>query len=344
MIKVVIDCFGGDRSPLVNVEGAIKAVNKINDLAIILTGDENLIKAELAKYKYDESRVSIVHAPEIISTEEIPTIALKTKKKSSLAVAYDIVKSDPTVGALVSLGSTGAVLTGGVLKTRRLPGVIRPAFCPILPTMNHSVVGVCDSGANPTCSVDNLIQFAIMGSLYMEKAYGKTNPRIALLNIGVEEEKGDDVRKETYQKLKELSQKGTINFVGNMESRDLLSGKYDLVVCDGFSGNVLIKSTEGTALELLKLLKTTMTKSFKNKIGALLLKKDVYGIKDFMDYNNYGGGVMLGVNKTIIKGHGSSKSSAVYQCVKQAYTMEKNKLVESIGAAISAQVEQSEEK
>ncbi len=332
MIKIVVDCFGGDRSPLVNIEGSIKAINEIDDLAVIFTGDENIIKEELKKYKYDSSRIQIIHAPEIITCDEAPTIALKTKKESSLAKAFDIVKSDPEVGALVSLGSTGAVLTGGVLKTRRLPGVIRPAFCPILPTMNHGIVGVCDSGANPTCSVENLVQFALMGSLYMEKAYGIKSPRVALLNIGTEEEKGDDLRKETYQQLKNMKE---LNFVGNMESRDLLSGKYDLVVCDGFSGNVLIKSTEGTALEMLKLLKTTMTKSFKNKMGALLLKKDVYGIKDFMDYNNYGGGVMLGVNKTIIKGHGSSKASAVYHCVKQAYTMEKNNLVNSIGEAIT---------
>lgn len=331
MIKVVVDGFGGDKSPSVNVEGAIKAINEINDLEIIFTGDEKILVEELKKYKYDEKRVSIVHAPDIISCDEIPTIALKTKKESSLVKAYDLVKNNDDIGALVSIGSTGAILAGSVLKTRRLPGVIRPAFCPILPTMNRSVVGVCDSGANASCTVDNLVQFALMGSLYMEKAFGKKKPRIALLNIGTEEEKGDDLRKETYQRLKNMKE---INFVGNMESRDLLSGKYDLVVCDGFAGNVLIKSTEGTALELLKLLKKSFMSSLKNKIGALFLKKEIYSIKDFMDYNNYGGGVMLGVNKTIIKGHGSSKASAIYHCVKQAYTLEKEKLVSAIGESI----------
>ena len=331
MIKIVVDAFGGDKSPYVNVEGAIKALNEIADLEIIFTGDSTILTEELKKYKYDERRVSIVHAPDIITCDEIPTIALKTKKESSLVKAYDLVKNNEDIGGLVSTGSTGAILTGSVLKTRRLPGVIRPAFCPILPTMDHSVVGVCDSGANASCTVDNLVQFALMGSLYMEKAYGKKNPRVALLNIGTEEEKGDELRKETYQRLKNMKE---INFVGNMESRDLLSGKYDLVVCDGFAGNVLIKSTEGTALELLKLLKKSFMKGFKNKLGALLLKKEIYSIKDFMDYNNYGGGVMLGVNKTIIKGHGSSKTNAIYNCVKQAYTLEKNKLISAIGEAI----------
>ena len=162
-----------------------------------------------------------------------------------------------------------------------------------------------------------------MGSLYLQKAYNIKNPKVALLNIGTEEEKGDALRKETYQLLKNNPD---INFVGNMESRDLLTGNYDLVVCDGFSGNVLIKSTEGTSIELMKMLKKTMTSSLKSKIGALFLKKDVYKLKDMMDYNNYGGGVMLGVSKTIVKGHGSSKTNAIYNCVKQAYTMEKNNL------------------
>ena len=214
----------------------------------------------------------------------------------------------------------------------RIKGVKRPAFCPLLPTMNHGIVGVCDSGANVDCTPLYLQQFAIMGSLYMEKAYGIKSPKTALLNVGTEEEKGDLLRKETYQLLKETP---SVNFVGNMESRDLLSGSYDLVVCDGFSGNVLIKSTEGACLELLKLLKSTFMASFKNKLGALLLKKDIMNIKSFMDYNNYGGAVLLGCSKTIVKGHGSSKAAAVYNCVKQAYNMEKNNLCEAISEEIT---------
>lgn len=332
MIKIVVDCFGGDHSPLVNVEGAIMALNENPDLAIVLTGDEELLKKELVKYTYDKERLKIIHAPEVISCEDKPTEAIKQKKESSLVKAYDLLRYEEDIKGLVSLGSTGAVLVGSVLKVGRIKGVKRPAFCPILPTMNGKIVGICDSGANVDCDPLNLEQFAVMGSLYMEKAYGIKKPKVALLNIGIEENKGDMLRKETYKLLKNNP---SINFIGNMESRDLLTGAYDLIVCDGFSGNVLLKSTEGTGLELMKLIKKTMTASLKNKLGAILLKKDIIGIKDLMDYNNYGGGVMLGVNKTIVKAHGGSKSKAVYHCINQAYTMEKAKLCEAIGEAIS---------
>lgn len=338
MIKIVVDCFGGDKSPYVNVEGAVKALNNNQDIKLILTGDEEILKAELAKYKYDQERLEIVHAPDVITCNDKPTEAIRAKKESSLAKAYEILRTDEEARALVTIGSTGAVLAGAVLRVGRISGVKRPAFCPILPTMNQKIVGICDSGANVDCEAYYLQQFAIMGSLYMEKAYGVENPKVALLNIGTEEEKGDQMSKEAYQLLKNTPQ---VNFVGNMESRDLLTGAYDLVVCDGFSGNVLIKSTEGTAQELLKMLKKTFTSSFKNKMGALLLKKDIYKIKDFMDYNNYGGGVMLGVKKTIVKGHGSSKAIAIFNCINQAYTMEKNGLCEAIGEEI-AKIEENE--
>ena len=338
MIKIVVDCFGGDNSPMVNVEGAVKALKDNKDITLILTGDEEKINVELAKYQYDKERISVVHAPDVISCNDKPTEAIRQKKESSLAKAYEILRTDENARALVTIGSTGAVLAGAVLRVGRISGVKRPAFCPILPTMNHSIVGICDSGANVDCEAYWLQQFAIMGSLYMKLAYNVESPRVALLNIGTEEEKGDQMTKEAYQLLKQTPQ---VNFVGNMESRDLLTGTYDLVVCDGFSGNVLIKTTEGTSLELLKLLKKTFTSSLKNKIGALFLKKSIYGIKDFMDYNNYGGGVMLGVKKTIVKGHGSSKAIAIYNCINQAYTMEKNHLCEAIGEEI-AKIEENE--
>ena len=263
MVKIIVDAFGGDHSPKVNVEGAIKAVNEIKDLEIIFTGDEETLKNELSLYQYDQERVSIVHAPEVISCDEVPTIAIKRKKESSLVKGYDILKNDDSVSALISIGSTGAVLSGGVLKVGRIKGVKRPGFCPILPTVDGGIVAICDSGANADCDPLYLQQFAIMGSLYMKKAYGIENPRVALLNIGVEEEKGDVLRKETYQLLKNTE---CINFVGNMESRDLITGKYDLVVCDGFSGNVLLKSTEGAAMEMMKLIKKAFTANFKNKM------------------------------------------------------------------------------
>ncbi len=332
MIKVVVDAFGGDRSPSANVKGAIQAINEISDLHVIFTGDEAILNEELKNYQYDNKRVTIVHAPEIIGCDEQPTVAIKTKKNSSMCVAYDLLKNDESVNAMVSIGSSGAILAGGVLKIGRIKGVKRPAFCPILPTMDGGVFAICDSGSNVDCKPEYLNQFAVMGSIYMKKAFGVENPRVALLNVGVESEKGDLLRKEVYPML---AQNEHINFVGNMESRDALSGEYDLIVCDGFSGNVLIKTIEGTAIELLKKIKKIFTKSFKNKMGALLLKNDVMQLKAEMDYNNYGGAVLLGASKTIIKGHGGSKWNAVYNCVKQAYKIEKTKINEEIAKAIS---------
>lgn len=332
MIKVVVDAFGGDRSPGVNVKGAIQAVNEIKDLQVIFTGDENILNEQLKNYEYDKERVTVVHAPQVIGCDEQPTIAIKTKKDSSMCVAYDLLKNDESVNAMVSIGSSGAILAGGVLKIGRIKGVKRPAFCPILPTMDGGIFAICDSGSNVDCKPEYLNQFAVMGSIYMKKAFGVENPRVALLNVGVESEKGDLLRKEVYPLLKENKH---VNFVGNMESRDALCGDYDLIVCDGFSGNVLIKTIEGTAMELLKKIKKIFTKSLKNKLGALLLKNDVMKLKTEMDYNNYGGAVLLGASKTIIKGHGGSKWNAVYNCVKQAYKIEKNNLNQEIAKAIA---------
>ena len=333
MIKIVVDAMGGDNSPLVNVKGAVRALNDINDLSIVLVGDETQLKMLLNGEKYDASRLEILHAPDVISCNDKPTEAIKTKKDSSMARSFELLRTDAEARALVSIGSTGALLAGTVLRVGRIRGVKRPAFCPILPTVvPNQIVAICDSGANVDCDPQYLQQFAVMGSLYLQKAFGVANPRVALLNIGVEEEKGDALRKETHQLLKATT---SINFVGNMESRDLLTGEYDLVVCDGFAGNVLLKSTEGACMELMRLLKRGMMSSFKSKIGALLIKKKMYEIKDLMDYNNYGGAVLLGASKTVVKGHGSSNDVAVYHCIKQAYNMEKNNLVQAIASEIS---------
>ena len=332
MIKILIDTLGGDRSPSANVEGAIRAINEIKDLEIVLVGKQADNEKILENLTYDKSRVTFVNAEDEISCNDKPTDAIRQKTDSSLYKCLDLLKNDESVNALVSCGSTGAIVAGATLKVGRIRGVKRPALCPVLPTLNGGIVSVCDSGANVDCDATYLHQFALMGNLLMQKAYGIEKPRIALLNVGVEEEKGDLLRKEVYPLLKN---DGRLNFVGNMESRDLLTGNYDVVVCDGFAGNVLIKSTEGACLELLKLLKSLMTKNLKNKLGALLLKKDVYALKDYMDYNNYAGAVMLGSKKLILKSHGSSKASAVYMSVKQAYELEKNALVAAISEAIA---------
>ena len=223
------------------------------------------------------------------------------------------------IAAMVSTGSTGALVAAALTRIGRVRGVIRPAFCPILPTMDGGLVGICDSGANMEVNPEMLRQFAIMSSLYMEHVYGVKSPRIALLNVGKEAEKGDEIHQQAHILLSETPE---INFVGNMESRDLLSGRYDVVVADGFSGNVLVKTTEGTALELLKKLKKDIFSRTIYKIGALLMKKMFADEKEFMNYQNYGGSVLLGCSKTIVKGHGSSKATAVAKCIEQAYRME----------------------
>lgn len=332
MIKIVVDALGGDRSPDANIEGAVLAVNKISDVQIIIVGDEKVINEKLRSYDFDKSRMTVEHAPDEISCNDKPTEAIRTKKDSSLYRSIELVKSSDEINALVSTGSSGAILAGAVLKIGRIRGVKRPAFCPIMPTMNRKIVGICDSGANVDCDAIQLKQFAQMGNLYMKVAYGIEKPRVGLLNVGVEEEKGDMLRKEVYSILKEDK---NINFVGNMEAREALKGDYDLIVCDGFSGNVLIKSTEGACLEMLKLLKKTLTSGLKNKIGALMLKKDIMELKDYMDYNNYGGAVLLGCSKTVVKGHGSSKGITVFHCIEQAYNMEKNNLRQAISEEIS---------
>ena len=317
-MKIIIDCFGGDKSPGANVEGAVAALQDHSDLSLILTGDEKKIKEELSRLGYNGDRIETVHAPEVITGEDKPTDAIRMKKDSSMITAINLLRTDKEVGALVSTGATGALIAAATLRIGRIRGIRRPAFCPILPTMVGGIVGICDSGANVDITAEMLLQQAIVGSAYLRHAFGIENPRVALLNIGVESEKGDALRKEAYPLLKDC---GLINFVGNMESRDLLTGRYDLVVCDGFSGNVLAKTTEGTAMELLKKLKKEIFKKTRYKLGALLMKDLFADLKDFMNYQNYGGSVLLGCEKTIVKGHGSSNAKAVQVCINQAYKM-----------------------
>ena len=331
MVKIIVDCFGGDRSPDANIDGALAALAGIPDLYLILTGDEAIIRGRLQGRAYDASRLEIVHAPQVIGCNEIPTDAIRQKRDSSMMQAIMMLRDSDDIAGMVSTGSTGALVTGALVRVGRLRGVIRPAFCPILPTMAGGITGICDSGANVTVDAAMLRQFAIMASLYIENVYGVANPRTALLNVGKEAEKGDDIRREAY-KLLEMTE--NVNFIGNMESRDLLSGNYDVVVCDGFSGNVLTKTTEGTALELLKKLKRDIYSRTLYKVGALLMKRMFMEEKEFMNYQNYGGSVLLGTSKVVVKGHGSSKAVAVQKCIEQAYRME----ISGLGPKIEAEL------
>ena len=319
MIKIIVDCFGGDHCPEAPIEGSLAALAGNPDLHIILTGDEAILRKALEGKSYDASRLEIEHAPEVIGCDEKPTDVVRLKRNSSMMRGIIMLRDRDDIAAMVSVGSTGALVTGALVRLGRIPGVIRPAFCPLLPTMDGGIVGICDSGANVEVTSAHLRQFALMASLYLENVYGVSNPRVALLNVGKEAEKGDDIRREAYQLLEETP---SVNFVGNMESRDLLSGNYDVVVADGFSGNVLVKTTEGTALELLKKLRKEIFSKTLYKVGALLMKQMFADMKEFMNYQNYGGSVLLGTSKVVVKGHGSSKAVAVEKCIEQAYKME----------------------
>ena len=333
-MKFVMDCLGGDNSPRANVLGALKAMEKYPDLRMVFTGVQEDIERELAAAgQTDRSRIEIVHAPEAITGEDKPTDAIRLKKNSSMVMGLRMLREDPEIAALISTGSTGALVAGATLRIGRLPGIRRPAFCPILPAMTGGIVGVCDSGANVDIIPEQLQQFAIMGSRYLECAFGVKSPRVAMLNIGVETEKGDMLRKEAFPLLQNTP---GVNFVGNMESRDLLSGNYDLIVCDGFSGNVLIKTAEGMALELMRKLKRDIYSKGVYKLGALLMKKMFAQEREFFNYQNYGGSVLLGAEKTVVKGHGSSGPDAVCKCVEQACRMSLGGMNEQIVTSMRA--------
>ena len=335
MVSIIVDCFGGDHSPEANIDGALDALAANGDLRLILTGDRQTIESKLQGRSFDTSRLEIVHAPQVIGCDEKPTDAVRLKRDSSMMKGIMMLRDRDDIAGMVSTGSTGALVTGALVRIGRLRGVIRPAFCPLLPTMAGGIVGICDSGANVEVDAAMLRQFAIMASLYLENVYGVKSPRTALLNVGREAGKGDDTRKEAY-KLLEATE--GLNFVGNMESRDLLGGDYDVVACDGFSGNVLTKATEGTALELLKKLKKDIGSRLIYKLGALLMLKMFKEEKEFMNYQNYGGSVLLGTSKVVVKGHGSSKAVAVRKCIEQAYRME----ISGLGPKIEEQLSKYE--
>ena len=314
MTKIVVDAMGGDYAPTQQVAGAVKALNADKDLYLILCGDETQIKAELAEKKYDEKRLEIVHTTETITMEEIPTKAVKTKKDSSLVVAFRLLKEGKADG-LVSSGSTGAVLTAAVLILGRLKGVSRPALCPVIP--NHRGTGtlICDCGANLECKPINLVHFALMGTAYAQSAYGVENPRVGLLNNGTEDHKGLLLQQETNAILKTLD---CINYSGNVEARDLMYGDVDVIVSDGFSGNIATKAVEGCGKAVSTIMKREFTRSFWTKIRALLCGGIIKNIKKGLDYEGLGGATFLGLNKPVVKGHGNSRERGFSVCIAQA--------------------------
>lgn len=315
MITIAVDAMGGDNAPAEIIKGAVLAVGDKKDIKVVLTGDETVIRKELGEYNYDKERIEIVHAPEVITNCEAPVLAIRRKKNSSIVVACNMVKSGEA-DAFVSAGSTGAVLAGGQLIVSRINGVERPPLAPLIPTIT-GVSLLVDCGANVDARSSHLVQFAKMGSIYMENIIGIKNPRVAIVNIGAEEEKGNQLVKETFPLLKACKD---INFIGSIEAREIPSGGADVIVCEAFVGNVILKLYEGLGGALVQKIKTGMMSTTRSKIGALLVKPALKEtLKDF-DASRYGGAPLLGLNGLVVKTHGNAKSTEVRNSILQCVT------------------------
>lgn len=311
-LRIAVDAFGGDHAPHAVVKGCVEAAKAISD-DIILVGREQELTALLQKEEVPEGRITICNASEVIETGDHPVEAIRHKKDSSLVVALQLVK-EGKADAVVSAGNTGAYLAGAFRILGRMKGVKRPALTTIMPTVGQNPGVLLDVGANADCRPQHLVQFAHMGSIYAAEVLGIKNPRVALLNIGAEEAKGNALTKETHLLLKQEK----LNFVGNIEPRDVLSGSADVVVCDGFTGNVVIKLIEGTAGTLFSMLKKAFYQNMATKLAAAVLKPGLKTIKDKMDYSAYGGAPFLGIDGVVFKAHGSSDAEAIANCVKAA--------------------------
>ena len=330
MIRVAVDAMGGDNAPDEIIKGAIEAVALREDIQVILVGREELIREKLKSYSYREQQVEVVNATEVIETAEPPVAAIRTKKDSSIVVGLKLVKEEKA-DAFVSAGSSGAVLAGGQLLVGRIKGVERPPLAPLIPT-EKGVSLLIDCGANVDARPSHLVQFAKMGSIYMEHVMGVKNPRVAIVNIGAEEEKGNALVKETFPLLKECD---GLNFIGNIEARDLQDAVCDVIVTDGFTGNVIIKLTEGMGLMVLRELKSRFMSSTRSKMGALLLGDQLRAIKSEFDYAEYGGAPILGVKGALLKMHGSSDARAVEQTILKAVPYVNENVVGTIGSAMT---------
>ena len=331
-MKIFIDAFGGDYSPEEIVKGAITSVNLIPDVEIILTGDKEKIENILKQENYSGDRIEIVHAPDVISNDESPTMAIRRKTESSLVKALTLLKERDDIIGMISAGSTGAVLSGGLFIVGRMQGVKRPALSPFLPTVTGGKTLLIDCGANVDCKPEYLVQFAIMGSIYVKAMLGIENPRVGLISNGVEDHKGNEQIHQTFELLKNTKD---INFVGNMEAREMLSGDYDVLVADGFTGNVAMKSAEGTIKAFMQILKNEVADSgLKGKLGALMMKGVFKKIKARMNYTDVGGSPFLGLNKILIKSHGSSKAKTIYSCVLQVIDIYKSNYIENMREGI----------
>lgn len=331
-MKFVVDAFGADKGEEVVVRGCVDALNLRSDLELVLVGNADVVGPMLASCAYDKSRREVVDAKDTITNNESPTVAIKTKKQSSMVVACDICREREDVDGIISAGSTGALLTGAIFKIGRLPGVLRPALSPLVPIGNGRYLAICDSGANMDCRPEYLAQFAIMASSLMKAVAGVENPKVALVSVGEEDKKGNELTHAAFPLIKATG----VNFVGNMEARYALTGDYDVIVCDGFVGNVLLKTIEGTALYVMRSLKHEIMQSKKAKFGALFMKGAFAKLKNQMDYQKVGGACFLGIKKIVVKAHGSSSAEAVCASIITACKLKEKKYIEETAANIMA--------
>ncbi|QOR68526.1 phosphate acyltransferase PlsX [Cytobacillus suaedae] len=326
-MKIVIDAMGGDNAPKEIVNGAVKAIEHYKDLHITLVGKES----EIRKYLTTDERISIIHTDEVIEATDEPVRAVRRKKTASMVLMAQEVK-EGRADACISAGNTGALMTAGLFIVGRIEGIDRPALSPTLPTIGGEGFLFLDVGANVDAKPEHLLQYAIMGSIYSEKVRGMTNPRIGLLNVGTEEKKGNELTKAAFDLLKDSG----LNFIGNVEARDLLEGVADVVVTDGFTGNVTLKTIEGTALSIFTMLKSALTSNLQSKLAAAVLKPQLKVIKNRMDYSEYGGAGLFGLNAPVIKAHGSSDENALFHAVRQARDMVQNDVANTIRETLSS--------
>ncbi|WP_078554744.1 phosphate acyltransferase PlsX [Bacillus alkalicellulosilyticus] len=320
-MRIAIDVMGGEKAPKAPVEAAINAIKKFPNLEITLVGKEE----EIRKYLSDETRITIIHTDEMIEDEDVPTTAVRRKKNASMVLTVKEVK-EGRADACVSAGNTGALMTAGLLLIGRINGIDRPALAPMLPTLNGEGFLLLDVGANMDAKPEHLLQYAIMGNIYMKMVRKVRKPRVGLLNVGTEEGKGNELMKQTFP----LLQEGDYYFLGNIEARDLLEGVADVVVCDGFSGNLVLKSTEGAGKTLFSLIKRELTSTFFSKVLAGMLKPSFLRIKKTMDYTEYGGAALFGLKAPVIKSHGSSDEKAFYNTILQAKEMVDEQVITTI--------------
>ena len=330
LVRVAVDAMGGDYAPLEIVKGAVDAVNSRDDIKVFLVGREEAVRAELQKYQYDASRIEVVNAAEVIEMAEPPVQAIRSKKDSSIVVAMKMVKNGEA-DAFVGAGSTGAVLVGGQLIVGRIKGVERPPLAPLLPTEKGASL-LIDCGANVDARPSHLVQFAKMGSIYMEHVVGISNPRVAIVNIGAEEEKGNALVKETFPLLKACDD---INFIGSIEARDIPSGYADVIVCEAFAGNIILKLYEGVGSTLISMVKKGMMSSFRSKIGALLVKPALKKTLKQFDTSEHGGAPLLGLKGLVVKTHGNSKALEIRNSIIQCVTFKQQQINEKIRAGIA---------